>query len=639
MKILLAEDDHILGKLIKDYLISESELINVVNTGEGIKEQLVSENYDVLILDMMLPKKNGIDICRELRAEKIDIAILFITALNNQSDKIKAFESGADDYLIKPFDLQELLLRVQALTRRKTELVTENLVLKWGELMMIPNEKKVYYHDLNLNLTPTEYKILQIFLESPKQVFNLDNIIDRLWDLDSIPTYNTFRSHIKSLRKKIAKTGLDRDFIETVYGMGYKLKEQLNQKQTVFSNITTNTNQANSQITQASKIAKNLQKEVELETLIEEIWFDNQVAIYQNCQQIKDYIAQHNHPLNTEEIIRIIHNLSGCLGSIGFKTGTIIAKQIESLLRNNNDHLCNSQVSKQVAKLADELEKTLFPDGKPLLEATKSTQDIQINQQINILVVNEDQKLTNKLILFIEHPQINLSFAYTISSAVEYLKEQKFQIILVETIWQNQSIEQSNILSALMKNKAQSQILIYTQEDSLENRLYCNNYPIFAFLTQTNCLDILWNNLKNIILNTELNSSVKERLYDLLIIDDDQIFIRLLENKLKIQQLPINIYSISNSEKFLDTIKEIKPQLIILDLQMPKLNGLDICKIIKTDPFLQKIPVIFLTGNLTPEAIEAFVKVGADDFISKSKIDVELYPRIMTHLKRFQFDN
>ena len=109
MKILLAEDDQRLGKLIQDYLIPESEIVDVVNTGNDIKAKLAANSYDILILDIMLPQKNGIDICRELRAENVDIAILFITALNNQNDKIRAFESGADDYLTKPLDFQELL--------------------------------------------------------------------------------------------------------------------------------------------------------------------------------------------------------------------------------------------------------------------------------------------------------------------------------------------------------------------------------------------------------------------------------------------------------------------------------------------------------------------------------------------------
>ena len=192
-----------------------------ISNGAEIKDKLAANDHDILILDLMLPPKNGIDICRELRMK--NIAILYITTSNNLNNKIRAFESAADDYLTKSFDFQELLLRVKALLRRdKKEIIN---CFKWGDLVMIPMKKKVYCLDQELTLTPTEFKILEIFLQYPQKVFKPDNLINQLWDLDSIPTNNTLRSHIKSLRKKFEQIGLGKDFIETVYGMGYKLRE------------------------------------------------------------------------------------------------------------------------------------------------------------------------------------------------------------------------------------------------------------------------------------------------------------------------------------------------------------------------------------------------------------------------------
>ena len=302
MKILLVEDDQRLGKLIKDYLMPESEQIDLINNGAEIKNKLATSDYDILILDVMLPKKNGIDICRELRAENIDIAILFITALNNQNDKIKAFESGADDYLTKPFDFQELLLRVKALLRRdkKEELISS---LQWDDLVMIPMEKKVYFLNEELTLTPTEFKILQIFLQHPHQVFTTDNIIDKLWDLDNIPTNNTLRSHIKSLRRKFEKVGLGKDFIETVYGMGYKLRESKQKP-----SISPSTSEEKQSLEQEQQISEQQQ---ELKALIDEIWQEHCDSIYQDCQKLTAYINQKYISVKTDEAIRIAHNLAG----------------------------------------------------------------------------------------------------------------------------------------------------------------------------------------------------------------------------------------------------------------------------------------------------------------------------------------
>jgi len=165
MKIILVEDDERLGKLIKEYLIHESEVFDIVKTGVNIAQQLEEKKYDILILDVMLPDRNGIDICRELRKNNVNISILFITALNNQIDKIKAFESGADDYLTKPFDFQELLVRIKALVRRENNIESPKLI--WQNLIMMPEEKKVVYENKYLHLTPTEFKILQIFFRNP----------------------------------------------------------------------------------------------------------------------------------------------------------------------------------------------------------------------------------------------------------------------------------------------------------------------------------------------------------------------------------------------------------------------------------------------------------------------------------------
>ncbi|WP_017294185.1 response regulator transcription factor [Geminocystis herdmanii] len=624
MKILLAEDDERLGKLIHDYLLPEAELVDVVNTGFEIAEKLTKESYDVLILDVMLPKKNGIDICRDLRRGGINIAILFITALSNQNDKIKAFESGADDYLIKPFDFQELLVRVKALLRRDNQIQSSHL--KWNNLVMIPEEKQLFYCDNTIHLTPTEFKILQVFLSTPNRVFSSDSIIDRLWDIEATPTESTLRTHIKSLRKKLEEKGAEKDFIETVYGMGYRLK-QIKEK------LITKTE--NEFLLNEKKQKES--KENELKSLMKKMWLDNQKSIAEDCQKLSDYIEGNNKELDIDQAIRIVHNFVGFLGSLGFDTASKISKEIENLLKNNRDNLQNQEIKSTIMKLLNDLETNLFPSGEIATSANQQnlTKHLFSQEKIEILVIDEDIKLSNNLILFMDNPQVNFNFVYTIESGLKYLKEKQYNLVILETEWKKNSSNQLiKILDYLKKKENKTKTIIYSKNDSLENRLYCSKYPISAFLNKNNSLEILWENIKTILSNNH-HISETNYLYDILIIDDDVRFTEVLKQKLISNKLPINIQTISDSETFLEEITKIKPELIILDLQMPKLNGLDICKIIKKDPFLQSIPIIFLTGNLKPDIINQFVEAGADDFISKSKIDLELYPRIMTHLKRF----
>ncbi|MBL1210780.1 response regulator transcription factor [Geminocystis sp. GBBB08] len=627
MKIILVEDDQRLGKLIQDYLIPESEKVDLVNTGIDLKEKLDQENYDILILDVMLPKKNGIDICRELRSSGVNIAILFITALNNQIDKMKAFESGADDYLIKPFDFQELLARIKALTRRETKIKSLKFsTLEWHNLIMIPEEKKVKYEDNDLHLTPTEFKILEIFLTAPQKVYSTDNIIDKLWGIDTIPTYNTLRTHIKSLRKELTKVGLHKDFIETIYGVGYKLKplEEKSSENMKIKSASLTDNQKNNQ---ERNYQLPSQKEEKLQSLIEQMWLENQDSIYEDCQQLLDYMEGNNN-LSIENAITITHNFAGFLGSIGYQNASNIAKKIENLFKDNRLNIQEQKIRLKIVNLINSLLQNLFPNGEPILQKKKT---IFNKNNIKILVIDEDIKLANQLIMFIENPQISLSFCHSISSCKKFLHDQVYDLVILETKWQNNIIINDSIFNLLKVKNKNTKIIIYSKDDSLENRLSCSKYPINAFLSKTNSLETLWQNIENILKENQSDSIVNP-LYNILIIDDDVKFTAVLKEKLKIYELPFNINILSKSETFLDEIKKIKPELILLDLEMPKLNGLDICKIIKKDPLLHSIPIIFLTSNFVPEIITQFVEAGADDFISKSKIDFELYPRILTHL-------
>jgi DNA-binding response OmpR family regulator len=634
MKILLVEDDQRLGKLIQDFLITESEIVDLVNTGIKIKEKLDQKNYDILILDVMLPDKNGIDICRELRKRDINIPILFITALNNQIDKIKAFESGADDYIIKPFDFQELLVRIKALVRR--EKITKSTTLTWQNLVMIPEEKQVKYKDNYLHLTPTEFRILEIFLTTPLRVFDTDNIINQLWDIDTIPTHNTLRTHIKSLRKKLIDVGLSKDFIETVYGIGYRLKATENkftQNSENKSLLLTDTDKKNQNTENQNQLK--VSKEDELQLLIRKMWLDNQESISQDCEKLRDFVEGKNS-IDIKNAIIIAHNFAGFLGSLGYINAGSLSKQIENLLKDNDFEIKNQEINAKITNLIHELEKDLFPEGKPIQEK-KEEEIFHSKEKIEILVIDEDEKLANKLIMFIEHSQVLLSFCHSISSAKKYLQEKVFDLVILETQWKNLIDRENCLLNLLAEKKEETKIIIYSEDDSLENRLYCSKYPINAFLSKTNSLKVLWENIKSALTKKNNSDSIVNPLHNILIIDDDVRFTAVLREKLIINQLPVNINIVSDSETFLDEIKKIKPELIILDLEMPKLNGLDICKIIKKDPLLQSIPIIFLTSNLASDTITQFLEAGGDDFISKSKIDLELYPRILTHLNRKKF--
>jgi len=223
MKILIVEDDKRLAEAIAEDLGDQNYTVEVAQDGISGSELASSFHYDLILLDIMLPRLNGITLCQRLRAKSNTTPILMLTARDTTTDKVVGLDAGADDYLVKPFELQELAARTRALLRRSQGDLSP--VLSWGNLKLDPNRCEVTYKDTLLSLTPKEYRLLELFLRNGCRVFSQAQILDHLWGLESCPEEDTVRAHIKGLRQKLKSAGAPPDLIETVYGLGYRLKE------------------------------------------------------------------------------------------------------------------------------------------------------------------------------------------------------------------------------------------------------------------------------------------------------------------------------------------------------------------------------------------------------------------------------
>ncbi|MDJ0731571.1 MAG: response regulator transcription factor [Crocosphaera sp.] len=223
MKILVVEDDETIAIPIEEILDEQNYIVEVASDGQVAWELLDVFKYDVIVLDVMLPKLDGITLCQQLRANGCKTPILMLTARDTTKDKVKGLDAGADDYLIKPFENEELSARIRALLRRGETVIPP--VLTWGELCVDPNSCEVSYQQQVLNLSPKEYRLLEFFLRHPRRMFSRSQLLDHLWSMDQIPEEATVKAHISSLRQKLKTAGLESDVIETVYGLGYRLKE------------------------------------------------------------------------------------------------------------------------------------------------------------------------------------------------------------------------------------------------------------------------------------------------------------------------------------------------------------------------------------------------------------------------------
>jgi len=223
MRILLIEDDELIAQqLVPKLTHQQNYTIDVATDGQTGLGQAEAFLYDLILLDVILPKIDGITICRRLRSQGIKTPILLLTAQDNSTNKVMGLDAGADDYLTKPFDLQELSARIRALLRRGDTGATP--IFSWGDLSLDPSTCEVTYQKRLISLTPKEYSLLELFLRNKQRVFSRSVILDRLWSFEEFPGEETVTAHIKGLRHKLKKAGLKDNPIETIYGIGYRLK-------------------------------------------------------------------------------------------------------------------------------------------------------------------------------------------------------------------------------------------------------------------------------------------------------------------------------------------------------------------------------------------------------------------------------
>lgn len=226
MRILVVEDEHKIANSIKKGLEQESFAVDVAFTGTEGYDLASSEDYDLIILDLLLPGLNGVEICQKLRNKNNHTIVLMLTAKGQTQDKVNGLNAGADDYLTKPFAFEELIARVRALTRRPRE--SKGSVLRIDELSMNTLTYEVSREGKNLRLSSKEYSLLEYLLRHPNQIVTKDQIINHVWEYDADVLPNTVEVYIGYLRNKIDKPfNNKKPLIQTIRGFGYKLGNQI----------------------------------------------------------------------------------------------------------------------------------------------------------------------------------------------------------------------------------------------------------------------------------------------------------------------------------------------------------------------------------------------------------------------------
>lgn len=392
MKILLVDDDPAIAQLVSHKLKKDNYIVEFASDGEYALDLLRASSYSLVLLDLMLPKLDGIEVCRTLRNRGIRTPVMMLTGQRHTGNKVCGLDAGADDYLVKPFDLDELAARMRALIRRDSEVASS--VIVYGPLRFDPDTQILTYMEKSVSLRPKELSILKVMLRYPTRVFGPDCILDRLWNSADCPGRATVKAHIRSLRKRLAAAGAD-SVVETVYGRGYRLSQALledayripqadgSQTQTDLEVEVTNSDGEKVAPTGDSRDSSNASNH----KIIDETWQQVQSVSWHRLSRLQKLIdsqrSRHrelatdlpnralsessNHSLITvsqqqlswkyvrKASITIAHQLKGTLGSFGFQDASLQAEQVEALLHLTHESSAGDDA--EIALLQSQVDK------------------------------------------------------------------------------------------------------------------------------------------------------------------------------------------------------------------------------------------------------------------------------------------
>ncbi|WP_445174684.1 response regulator [Microcoleus sp.] len=528
MKILVVEDDEAIADVLTFMLSNQNYVVEVANDGEVAWELIVVYNYDLLLIDITLPRLDGISLCRRVRAHDYKMPIMLVTGRGSSHDQAIGLDAGADAYMVKPLDQEVLIARIRALLRRGGMVFQS--VLEKGNLRLDPTSREVTYAEQPLSLSPKEFSILEFFLRNGRQVFTYSVILDQIWAYEETPGQDAVRTHIKGLRQKLRGVGAPTDLIETVYGLGYRLKP---------------------------------------------------------LEAIADSTS--TAPLTSHEATQPIQQTLSALSQ-----------------RPEIDRASNDLTTK-----GSEPEESLFADERPLL-----------------LIVDSDRQLAQQLMNEAVDWGFRSAIATTLSEAETKIEQDAPTVVLLDPDITHPTTESLRLLAKLSHQTPSVPVLVLTSHDQLTDRLEVAQLGGHSFLHKPLPPAQV---LKAIAQAAQQAETAKQRV---MVVDNDPQILATLKEFL--EPWGLSVTTLNNPQRFWETLKSCSPDLLILDVKMPAVSGVELCQIIRNNSRWGRLPIIFLTAHTDAAIVNQMFSVGADDFVSKPIVGPELVSRIINRLERLK---
>ncbi|MGK7889993.1 MAG: response regulator [Leptolyngbyaceae cyanobacterium] len=510
MRILLVEDDDVLRSLLIQRLRTEKYAVDAVSDGQQGKDYALAYQYDLIILDVMLPQLDGITLCQFLRTQEYTLPIMLLTAQDSRTVKLTGWDAGADDYVLKPFDEEELVARVRALLRRNS--ANPLPTLTWGPLWLDTNSCDVSYDGQTLALTTKEYTLLEMMLRDSQHVFSNEDIIEGLWASEEFPTEATVRSHVRRLRRKLGAAGAPTDLIATSHGRGYYLKPVEGGNGDTAStpvpvphvlpdNGPPEPSLVKGQALQISPTNGSAVSSSAYTQFLGQAWGQYRESCLQKVELLQEAIAQlASDTANSAQAdaYQLAHTLRGTLGTFQLDSAMHLAQQIEQ-------HV---------------------------------------------------------------HPDLQMDAA---------------QVAVLH-----------HYIAALKQD------------------------------IQT----------ASIGLTKEMPPSPPLPPVRLMLVDDDPIFLQTMQEQLHGYGFEVSI--LDTPQEFWPALNSVVPMVLVLDVQMPEINGLELCQTLRLVPEWQKLPVMFLSIFADMDTQHHAFAAGADDYLVKPITAQKLSDRIRQRLQRIQ---
>ncbi|MFQ3614619.1 MAG: response regulator, partial [Cyanobacteriota bacterium] len=553
----------------------EHYLVEMATNGlEGLKLARVTA-ADLWIIDIELPKLNGFQLCQHLRQQGIQAPILLLTARRGETDLVMGFNLGADDYLVKPFQISELLVRVRALLRRPRQL--QNALLSWGILELSTETATVTYGGKPVSLRPKEYKLLEILMRHGRQMLSYEQLFDQLWTLEETPNKESLKAHIKGLRQALRQVDAPPDIIEAIRGLGVRLNP-----------------------TYEAAELENPEPSLLLPQL-QEAWPSFKPKMVERIQLIETALSQWQVDQLTAELREqarsAAHTLAGSLGTFGFSNGTQLAQELEEGLSSSVYPL--QRLQEKLLQLRKELERDPF--------ATPSEEDLF-------------------LLLLGSNPE-TLAILKSFSSQAGGIRveqvacpcDAKLLMGSVDVLLLDLTHPKAEEQGIHLAHRYGIPYILMLREDQLTARIEARQKGAAGCVPSPCPPELLLQTVRRAA------QTVKALPIKVLAVDDDPHFLEILQILCgNLCQLTV----LQDPREFWPILQSTLPDVLLLDVKMPHFSGIDLCHAVRTDVRFDRIPILMMTAYPQELSAAEALEMGANDYLNKPLHSQDLRRRL-----------